>query len=149
MTRAARARKQLGIPDPVLQFKIWPEDHKPFFYTVKIFKTRWQMRRYLKFLRPRRKVSDIYAFTANLEREIVFCLWTMTDNCIAHEVYHAVAWWATGRRFIRGQCMEWNSPVHERVAEAYGYMVSQIWRRFTEAGFDRVECWGFEDRRTE
>ena len=142
MTRAARARKQLGIPEPVCQFKIWPEKQRTFSFTVKIFKTRGQMRRYLKFIRPERKFEKTWAFTDQTSQEAIFCLWTMTDSCVAHECYHIAAWWDLKKRFIRARCIEWGSTVHERMAEAVGGMTSQIWENYIKLGFHRTQCWG-------
>jgi hypothetical protein len=148
MTRAARARKQLGIPEPVLQFKICPEDRKPFFWTVKIFRTRGKMRRYLDFTRPDRNHATDYAFTDQTALELVFCLYTMTDACVSHECWHATAWWINRQFRCIADCLLWDNPKHERAAEACSSMVSQIWRRFTEGGFERDQCWGFENRRS-
>ena len=149
MTRAARARKQLGIPEPVVSFKIWPETWRPsFYFTVKIFRTRGQMRRYLKFIRPERKFEKTWAFTDQKSQEAIFCLWTCRDNTVAHETHHIVNWWALKKRFIRARCIEWDSPTHERMAEAHGNMVSQFWSSFVKAGLKRSECWGMEKGET-
>ena len=149
MTRADRARRKLGIPEPVLEFQVWPEKKiRSQRWTVRIFKTRGQMRRYLKFIRPEREFSKTYAFTDQLSMTMVFCLWTMTDNCVAHECHHAIVWWAS-QTFRRAEnCLLWDSPEHERAAEAHGDMVSQIWDQFTAAGLNRTECWGFEKMRS-
>ena len=145
MTRAARARKQLKIPEPVLEFRVWPEKKLASqAWNVAIFKTRGQMRRYLKFLRPGRDFSGTWAFTDEKSRTMVFCLWTMSDNVITHECHHAIVWWINQQFRCVGDCLLWDNEKHERAAEAHGNMVSAIWENFTRAGFKREQCWGFE-----
>lgn len=140
----AKARKKLGIPEPVLEFKVKLAQRRA--WTSKIFKTRGQLQRYLRCSRPDVKdIQDVYAFTNEKEFEILFCLWTCTDNCVAHEMYHAVAWWSKtkyGRDSFRS--IVWQHDQHEWAAELLGDMVSQFWSQFTKAGFKRDQCWGWE-----
>ncbi len=140
----AKALKKLGIPEPVLEFEISPEPwrKKPFRWTVKIFSTRGQMRRYLKFSRPDRKHDDDYAFTDQKAMEIAFCLWTCSDNCVAHELFHSVVWWISRTFHNHGSFGEWDHRNHERAAEAMGNMVSQFWEKFSKKS-PRSACWGF------
>lgn len=152
-SRRARARKQLGIPAPVLEFKIKMEPwvKNAMVWTVKIFKTRGQMRRYLKFTRPDWKHEEDWAFTDQKAHEVSFCLWTCTDNCVTHEAYHMAAFWAlwwagnakVGRSLGLARCIEWDTVSHERMAEAVGNIVSQFWKSFTDAGYPRSECHGW------
>ena len=143
-SRSARARKKLGIPEPVLAFKVWPEEeHRKFFFTVKIFKTRGQMRRYLAFLRPDLDHDDDWAFTDHRSLEMVFCLWAMGDGTVAHECFHAAAWWANRQFRSLQRCLLWEDPQHERTAEVCCELVGQIWERFCKAGFPRKECHGW------
>ena len=144
-SRSARARKKLGIPEPILEFKVRmePWDRKSMTWTVKIFSTDYRMERYLDFIRPdKHHHTEDYAFTDNLSQTVAFCLWTMTDNCVAHEAYHMAAWWALQKRFIRSRCIEWNSRNHERMAEAVGNLTSQIWEHFAKQ-YPRTECHGW------
>jgi len=149
MTRAARARKMLGIPDPVLKFTVYPERKiLTQAWDVRIFKTRGQMRRYLKHMRPERDFSNTWAFTDQKSMTMVFCLWTMTDNVVSHEAHHAIVWWINQQFRCRGGCLLWGTTAHERAAEAHGNLVSAIWQNFTRAGFKRTQCWGFERKRS-
>ena len=142
-SRATRARKKLGVPEPVLEFKVWPEEsHRKLCFTVKVFTTRGRMRRYLKFIRPDRKHDSDYAFTDQRSLEMVFCLWTMTDACVAHECFHAAAWWANRQFRSLHRCLLWYDPQHERLAEVCCGLVSQIWGKFSKL-FPHKECHGW------
>lgn len=141
----AKARKKLGIPEPVLAFPIKPEPWRKLAWTVKVFQTRGQMRHYLRFAFPEvPRVKDVYAFTDRNTYEVIFCLWTCTDNCVSHEMFHLVAAWAGEKLLPSDDCLEWNHKTHERMAEAHGNLVSSFWEQFTKGGFQRDQCWGFE-----
>jgi hypothetical protein len=146
----AKARELMKIPEPVMQFDITPDPsaRQKLWWHVKVFKTRVQMRRYLRLSRPdwpKSVVDKIWAFTDEKNMEILFCLYTCTDNCVSHECLHAVNWWlptAIGLNLRRA--LDWGTNEHEMAAEALGSMVSQFWKGFVEAGQKRTECWGFE-----
>ncbi len=141
----AKARKKLGIPEPVLEFLVKPEDWRKLTWTVKVFRTRGQMCRYLCFAFPEiYRPKEVYAFTDRNTREVIFCLWTCTDNCVGHEMFHLVAAWAADKRLAPEHCLEWDHRTHERMAEAHGNLVSSFWENFARAGFERKECWGCE-----
>lgn len=146
---ANRARKMVGLPEPVLNFRIYPEKRTGAYLEVHIYKTSRDLQDVLKSWRPRMR-KEVYAFVwdewgPRRYGRIYFYLESVTDNCVAHEIFHAVQLWAD--RYLRldpGDIVGWNHRVHERVAEAHGNMVSDFWREFTDAGFKRTECWGFE-----
>lgn len=149
MTRPQRARKLLKIPEPVLEFQVYPEGRGGYRFTVKVFRTIGQMRKFLLYLRPGLKsidICDVEAFTDQLSRSVLFSLYTCTDNCVAHEMFHATMWWAQQRGWLAADVTGWDALVHERCAEAHGNMVSQFWRQFSKT-FPRQECWGFDKKK--
>lgn len=149
-----RAKKILRIPDPVATFNIYPEWKDKLYFQCQVFRTQAQLNRYIghrygrrhnisaktEVFKPRKPALRI-ATTSRCIGILYFSLFTCTDNTVAHEVHHAVTWWAKQMRLRPETAMKSGHATHERIAEAAGCMVSGFWKEFCAAGFKRTECW--------
>lgn len=134
------------IPQPVLSFRIHPDDTHRYFL-VEIYRTERQLAKMRSLHFPEKKLEVVWAFTdiqvayGNRLGVICLSLRAATDRIIAHECLHAAMHWAALKR-LPG-CMIWGHRNHERLALALDELVSGFWEQFTGAGYERKECWGW------
>ena len=148
---ARRVRKLIGFPEPVLQFRIYPEDRCGGYFTVQVYRTWRQLARLHRLYWPKRRDHFTWGFVALTRRPaepkhlgvVCFYLRSCSDATVPHEFFHAAMAWAEGLRMAPKNICGWASETHERVAEAHCWMVREFWRQFTRHGFKRVECWGW------
>jgi hypothetical protein len=149
----AKAAKDLGLPIPVLQFKIYPQGRNKFF-EIFVYKTWQDHAKVRRIIFPDALPQSVWGFTAawwqyhlgelceNSLGGSYFYLKACTDNIVAHEMFHCAMLWSYQAHSVIA--LKWQSRCHEETAEAHGNLVSQFWKEFTKK-YKRVECWGFEE----
>lgn len=155
MTRVKRAHKQLGIPEPVAEFRLYPEGKSGFWFLASVYATEHELTKAVQYWTGRRLKYRIWAHTQRQVEDyrnagqigvIYMSRRAATDNIVSHELFHATMWWLSHKTGMQKfEVVIWGHPVHERAAEAHGNMVSQFWNQYTQR-FPRSECWGWEQK---
>jgi len=146
-TPLGRAFRSLGLPEPLLSFRIYPYGRaKRKYFDVDIFRTWHQLSRMHQHYWPYKSEHAVWGFVSPDSYgpkigTVCFYQKTVTDNVVAHEIYHATMLLA--QKMKPDRVVGWESSTHEQLAEAHGSMVSEFWRKYTQAGYERTECWGW------
>lgn len=154
MTRVEHARRMLGVKHPVLDVVILPETKGVQYFRVKVFPLKTTLHRYIQVVHGKRSVPlDVWGFFGVLRAghclgEVLFCTNGVDDSIVSHEFLHAIHYWCEFKRFHPKNIITYKHPTHERVACALDYMIDRFWYHFTEAGWERKECWGWNQKTT-